>query len=72
MPVEGQLPDLLRVELDEIGRPVFSAGRGRSLAYRTSSPVTVRPISIRWISLVPSKIVKIVDYGAVSAGQWPE
>jgi hypothetical protein len=28
-------------------------------AYRTSSPVTVRPISIRWISLVPSKMVKI-------------
>ena len=32
---------------------------GRSLAYRTSSPVIVRPISIRWISDVPSKIVKI-------------
>ena len=29
--------------------------------YRTSSPVTARPISIRWISLVPPKIVKIVD-----------
>jgi hypothetical protein len=27
--------------------------------YRTSSPVIVRPISIRWISDVPSKIVKI-------------
>jgi hypothetical protein len=38
-------------------------------AYRMSNPVTVLPISIRWISLVPSKIVKIVDYGAVSAGQ---
>jgi hypothetical protein len=37
----------------------ISAGRVRSLAYRTSSPVTVRPISIRWISDVPSKIVKI-------------
>ena len=31
--------------------------------YLTSSPVTARPISIRWISDVPSKIVKIVDYG---------
>jgi hypothetical protein len=41
------------------------------LAYRTSSPVTVRPISIRWISDVPSKIVKILAEGAVSAGQWP-
>jgi hypothetical protein len=40
-------------------------------SYRTSSPVIVRPISIRWISLVPSKIVKILDYGAVSAGQRP-
>ncbi|HEY4464610.1 MAG TPA: hypothetical protein VGN41_18230 [Streptosporangiaceae bacterium] len=29
--------------------------------YRTSRPVTARPISMRWISLVPSKIVKIVD-----------
>ena len=26
--------------------------------YRTSSPVTARPMSIRWISEVPSKIVK--------------
>jgi hypothetical protein len=26
---------------------------------------------IRWISLVPSKMVKIVDYRAVSAGQRP-
>jgi hypothetical protein len=26
---------------------------------------------IRWISDVPSKMVKIVDYGAVSAGQRP-
>ena len=28
--------------------------------YRTSSPVTARPISMRWISLVPSKMVKIL------------
>jgi hypothetical protein len=27
---------------------------------------------IRWISDVPSKIVKIVDYRAVSAGQRPD
>ena len=39
--------------------------------YRTSSPVTARPISIRWISLVPSKIVKILAIGAVFAGQRP-
>jgi hypothetical protein len=37
--------------------------------YRTSSPVIVRPISIRWISDVPSKIVKIPAVGTVSAGQ---
>ena len=33
--------------------------------------MAVQPISIRWISLVPSKMVKIVDYRAVSAGQPP-
>jgi hypothetical protein len=35
--------------------------------YRTGSPVTARPMIMRWISEVPSKIVKIVDCGAVSA-----
>jgi hypothetical protein len=39
--------------------------------YLTSSPVTARPISIRWISDVPSKIVKILAVRAVSAGQRP-
>src|SRR5271170_3419432 len=33
----------------------------RRSGYRTSSPVTVRPISIRWISDVPSKMVKILE-----------
>ena len=33
----------------------------RSSGYLTSSPVTARPISIRWISDVPSKIVKILE-----------
>jgi len=28
--------------------------------YRTSSPVTARPMIIRWISDVPSKMVKIL------------
>lgn len=38
-----------------------------------SSQVDIRAIlSIRWISDVPSKIVKILDYGAVSAGQRPD
>jgi hypothetical protein len=41
------------------------------LAYRTSSPVIVRPISIRWISEVPSKMVKILALRAVTAGQRP-
>ena len=33
--------------------------------YRTSSPVIVRAISIRWISGVPSKMVKILPVGTV-------
>jgi hypothetical protein len=36
---------------------VVSAAQG----YRTSRPVTARPMSMRWISEVPSKMVKIVD-----------
>jgi hypothetical protein len=36
-----------------------------------SSPVIVRPISIRCISLVPSKIVKILAVGTVFAVQRP-
>jgi hypothetical protein len=35
-----------------------TAGQER---YRRSSPVTVRLISIRWISDVPSKIVKTLE-----------
>jgi hypothetical protein len=38
--------------------------------YRTSSPVTALPMIMRWISDVPSKIVKIVDVRAVYAGRW--
>ena len=34
--------------------------------YRTSSPVIARPMSIRWISEVPSKIVKILRRGAIA------
>jgi hypothetical protein len=37
--------------------------------YRTSNPVTARPTIIRWISDVPSKIVKILAIRAVYAGQ---
>jgi hypothetical protein len=39
--------------------------------YRTSSPVTALPMIMRWISDVPSKIVKLVEVRAVSAGRWP-
>ena len=39
--------------------------------YRTSSPVTALPMIMRWISDVPSKIVKLLEVGAVSAGRWP-
>jgi hypothetical protein len=38
-------------------RPRKTAGQ----AYRTGSPVTARPMIMRWISLVPSKMVKIVE-----------
>ena len=31
------------------------------VSYLTSSPVSARPISTRWISDVPSKIVKILE-----------
>jgi hypothetical protein len=39
--------------------------------YRTSSPVTALPLIMRWISDVPSKIVKLVEVRAVSAGRGP-
>jgi len=44
-----------------VGRPTsgYMLGISTGQRYRTSSPVIVRPISIRWISDVPSKIVKI-------------
>jgi hypothetical protein len=47
-------------------QPVACArsGLARVLAaqrYLTSSPVTARPMIIRWISLVPPKIVKLSD-----------
>jgi len=37
--------------------------------YLTGSPVTVRPMTRRWISDVPSKMVKILQTTAVFAGQ---
>jgi hypothetical protein len=40
--------------------------------YRTSSPVTALPMIMRWISEVPSKIVKLMEVRAVSAGRWPD
>jgi hypothetical protein len=36
-------------------------------SYRTSSPVTARPMIIRWISLVPSKMVKILAVRAADS-----
>jgi len=39
--------------------------------YRTSSPVTALPMIMRWISDVPSKIVKLLEVRAVSAGRRP-
>ena len=40
--------------------------------YRTSSPVTALPMIMRWISDVPSKIVKLLEVRAVSAGRPPD
>jgi hypothetical protein len=40
-------------------------------SYLTSSPVTDLPMIMRWISLVPSKMVKILAVRAVYAGQRP-
>ncbi len=40
---------------DDYQPPNVSAGQN----YRTGSPVTARPMIMRWISEVPSKIVKI-------------
>jgi hypothetical protein len=37
--------------------------------YRTAGPVIVRPMTRRWISDVPSKMVKILQSTAASAGQ---
>jgi hypothetical protein len=39
--------------------------------YRTSSPVTAPPMIMRWISDAPSKMVKLVEVRAVSAGRSP-
>jgi hypothetical protein len=39
--------------------------------YLTSSPVTALPMIMRWISDVPSKMVKLVEVRAVSAGRRP-
>jgi hypothetical protein len=41
---------------DAVCRPTWA---DEPPSYLTSSPVIARPISIRWISEVPSKIVKI-------------
>jgi hypothetical protein len=51
--------------------PAFDAANtyNHSSGNLTSSPVTDQPMIIRWISDVPSKIVKILDYGTISAVQ---
>src|ERR1700722_14219515 len=53
------------------GRRGMPSERAIRSDYRMSGPVIVRPISIRCISLVPSKMVKILAIGAVYAGQRP-
>jgi hypothetical protein len=51
--------------------PGFMLGISPGQRYRTSRPVTARPMIMRWISDVPSKMVKILAMGAVYAGQRP-
>jgi hypothetical protein len=41
----------------------YTPGISAAQRYRTSSPVSARPMIIRWISLVPSKMVKIFARG---------
>src|ERR1700722_3880277 len=53
------------------GRRGMPSERAIRSDYRMSGPVIVRPISIRGISLVPSKMVKILAIGAVYPGQRP-
>jgi hypothetical protein len=75
-----EITSMIRVNRTREGGAPLPRGRrtsdaapsqNRRSGYLTSSPVIVRPISIRWILLVPSKILKILAEGAVSAGQWP-
>jgi hypothetical protein len=46
-----------------VKRPAFDAANtyNHRSGYLTSSPVTNRPMIIRWISDMPSKMVKIVE-----------
>jgi len=48
-----------------VGRTAFGAAKpqNRRSGYRTLSAVTARPIIMRWISLVPSKMVKFSGLG---------
>jgi hypothetical protein len=64
MPVEGQLADLFRVELDKIGRPVFS-GRSRCIVrWIVSASASVvgtgffRSSAARGLKYVPVSTVK--------------
>ena len=73
------LPDL-QLSGSRGGLPPRAAGSQREPCANTAKPrvrrpvvqpVTAPPMSIRRMSGVPSKMVKIVDYGAVSSGQQP-
>ena len=46
--------------------PSYVVGALAAQGYRTSRPVTARPMIMRWISEVPSKMVKL------SGGPEPE
>jgi hypothetical protein len=53
--------DMTREQLEKTRISAMTCGY-----QRTSSPVTALPMIMRWISDVPSKIVKLVDVRAVS------
>jgi Domain of unknown function (DUF4062) len=57
---QKKVPVLVTARIASYRSRSVSAGQ----SYLTSRPVTARPISMRWISLVPSKIVKLSGVGA--------
>jgi hypothetical protein len=61
---------VLRPEIDATGPPCrVRPNHARAGYQRTLNPVTALPMTMRWISDVPSKIVKLVEVRAVFRSQ---